>query len=126
MSKKCIKYNCIEIRPKAFGEKAFRVEFDNSDQTLRYAGKGGKYEPCAMGFFHYPRDWEVEKAFDLLKQKMISDVNQSIECLLEMKRMLEAVDLPEWVQKSDKKSKLNQTQPSDILKHEERSVPQDQ
>lgn len=99
-----MKYNLIEIKqtPK-FCSNRFDVKFDNSDLVDRKSCSN--YIPHGLGFFHYPRRWEVSKAFNLLKDRMLNDVNNEISKLGEYKKDLEQVCIPEWVLESDKKQK---------------------
>lgn len=99
-----MKYNLIEIKPTPlFCKNRFDVKFDNTDSVDRVGCK--KYTPNRLGFFHYPRKWDVDKAFTLLKQHLIDDVDAEIERLNDYRNELLKVSLPERVTESDKKQK---------------------
>ncbi len=91
-----MKYSLIEIRPNPrFCEEPWSVRFDNTDKLDRESCKA--YTPNHLGFFYFPRKWEAQKAFDILKDSMVLRRQEEIERLQNDIKSIQALKLPEWV-----------------------------
>ena len=67
-------YDTIEIKRTLSGE------WEVLHQELPYERKKGKQQlNGALGFFHYPREWGKEKAFEVLRDRMIEERLKAIE-----------------------------------------------
>ncbi len=55
---------------------------------------GDIYTPSALGFFHYPRKWGVEKGFKVLKAEMMKRHKAEIASLTKSLAALRRVKLP--------------------------------
>ena len=90
-----MKYNRIEIRRLQL-PGGFAVSFDDTDTEDRISQE--EYNPNALGFFYYPKEWRVQKAFDILKLDMIKRREREIAALQEEIDAIEELALPEWVE----------------------------
>lgn len=81
-------YDTIEIRLSPSGEwKVLHRE-------LPYERKKGEQRlNAAIGFFHYPRNWGKEKAFEVLRNRMIQERLKVIEELQDQICKLRALAL---------------------------------
>lgn len=93
-----MKYSFIEIRanPK-FSDERFGFRYDNSDNSDREPKK--KYEPHPLGFFYYPKRWEPSKAFNILKDNIITNLKKEVDKIQKDIQEIEKLELPDWVKK---------------------------
>lgn len=91
-----MKYSLLDIslNPR-FCDKLWSVKFDDSDNYDRKAEPSGRYLPNgSIGFFYYPRKWEIDKAFAILKAAMIKERKATIAHLQKNLDALEKLELP--------------------------------
>lgn len=91
-----MKYSLLDIslNPR-LSDKLWSVKFDDSDEYDRKAEPSGKYVPHGtVGFFYYPRTWDIDKAFKILKAAMIKERKEDIAHLQKNLDALEKLELP--------------------------------
>jgi len=102
-------YDCVEIKPDGKG----------GWYSIHYQQKGDRLENCtapsAYGFYHYPREWGIEKGFQTLKNTMIERHEKEIEQLTSSLNALRLVELPE----STPTDKGQRTREKKINQHED-------
>jgi hypothetical protein len=103
MERRTMKYNLIELLPRKIGlVNPWEVRFDNTDPHDR---EKRKIYTSSWGFLYYPRKWSIQKAFQKLKDDMISHREKEIEKLQRDIEMIREVELDEWMVESDRKQK---------------------
>lgn len=68
-------YDTIEIKPVGGKWRAGHEQIDGDRQSEKRA------RPNALGFFHYPRSWGLQKGFSLLQDEMIKRHEEEIAAL---------------------------------------------
>ena len=81
-------YDTVEIKPIAGKWVVNHSQMDGDRQSSK------EYTPHAMGFFHYPRKWGVQKGFRLLKKAMIKRHEDEIAALTKSLSSLRLVEPP--------------------------------
>ena len=81
-------YDTLEIKPTLNGE------WEVLHRELPYdRKKDGQQLNAALGFFHYPRSWGKEKAFEVLRNRMIEERLKVIAELQNQSEQLRALAL---------------------------------
>jgi len=81
-----MKYSAIEIYPTEKSWKILNYSLDGEREPKK------EYKPAPNGIFYYPSEWDVEKAFNILKVDIIERHKSRIENLTESMQKLSKLE----------------------------------